>query len=114
MLLNYFKIAWRNLLKSKSFSLINILGLSTGMAVVILIALWMQDELTYDQYHTNYNTVGQMMTVQKKDGAYNVHAYIAIPLAQALRTQYPDDFKAVALTSPQSSWLLAHGEKEIQ
>jgi putative ABC transport system permease protein len=113
MLINSLKVAWRNLLKSKSFSLINILGLSTGMAVVILIALWMQDELTYDQYHHNYETVGQMMTVQKRDGGYNVHSYIAAPLAQALRTQYPDDFKAVALTSPKSSWLLTHGEKKF-
>ena len=47
MLKNYFKIAWRNLVKSKVYSLINILGLATGMAVAMLIALWIWDEVTY-------------------------------------------------------------------
>ncbi|QEC44990.1 ABC transporter permease [Pseudobacter ginsenosidimutans] len=113
MLINSLKIAWRNLMKSKSFSLINILGLSTGMAVVILIGLWIHDELSYDQYHKNYSAIGQMMTIQKRDGKYNAHTYIAAPLAQALRTEYPDDFKAVALTSPKSNWLLGYGDKKF-
>lgn len=53
MLKNYLKIAWRNLIKSKSFSILNILGLSTGMACSILILLWVQNEVSYDQFHTD-------------------------------------------------------------
>ena len=48
MIKNYFKIAWRNLLKSKAYSAINILGLATGMAVAMLIGLWIWDELSFD------------------------------------------------------------------
>ena len=51
MLTNYVKIAFRNLLRSKGFSAINIVGLSIGMASAILIILWIQHELSYDQFH---------------------------------------------------------------
>lgn len=113
MFSNAFKIAIRNLLKSKSFSLINILGLSTGMAVVILIGLWIYDELSYDKYHSNYSSIGQMMTAQKIEDHTNVHGYIAKPLAAALRTQYGDDFKSVVLTSHKGIWLIANGNKKF-
>lgn len=51
MIKNHFKIAWRNLIKSKSFSILNILGLSIGMACSILILLWVQNEVSYDKFH---------------------------------------------------------------
>jgi len=50
MFKNYFKIAWRNLLRNKTSSIINIGGLATGMAVAMLIGLWVWDELTFDKY----------------------------------------------------------------
>ncbi|GMN07973.1 ABC transporter permease [Croceitalea sp. MTPC5] len=53
MFKNYLKIAWRNLNKNKSFSILNILGLSIGMACSILILLWVQNEVSYDQFHTD-------------------------------------------------------------
>lgn len=53
MFSNHFKIAWRNLIKSKSFSILNILGLSIGMACSILILLWVQNEVSYDKFHTD-------------------------------------------------------------
>jgi len=51
MFKNYFKTAWRNLLKNKFYSLINIAGLTAGLAVGILILLWVQDELSFDGFH---------------------------------------------------------------
>ncbi len=51
MLKNYFKIAWRNLARNKVFSTINILGLSLGLAVVMLITLYVKDEVSYDRFH---------------------------------------------------------------
>ncbi|MEP3209090.1 MAG: ABC transporter permease [Maribacter sp.] len=53
MLKNYLKIAWRNLIQRKSFTILNILGLSIGMASSILILLWVQNEVSYDQFHTD-------------------------------------------------------------
>lgn len=53
MLANYFKIALRNLLKHKSHSIISISGLALGLACSLSILLFIQDELSYDQYHVN-------------------------------------------------------------
>ena len=61
MIKNYFKIAWRNLVKNKGYSAINIGGLAVGMAVAILIGLWVYDELSYDKYHENYDRIAQVI-----------------------------------------------------
>jgi putative ABC transport system permease protein len=50
MLMNYFKTAFRNLTKNKLHSFLNIAGLSAGMAVTLLIGLWINDELSFDKY----------------------------------------------------------------
>ena len=61
MIKNYFKIAWRNLVKSKGYSAINIGGLAIGMAVAMLIGLWIYDELSFNKYHKNYDSIAQVM-----------------------------------------------------
>ena len=61
MLKNYFKIAWRNLEKNKGYSAINIGGLAIGMAVAILIGLWIYDELSFNKFHKNYEHIAQVM-----------------------------------------------------
>jgi putative ABC transport system permease protein len=53
MIKNYFKSSWRNLIKNKAQSVINIAGLSVGMSAALLIGLWMWDELSFDKYHEN-------------------------------------------------------------
>lgn len=54
MLRNYLKIAWRNLIRNKAYSAINIGGRAVGMAVAMLIGLWVHDELSFDKYHKNF------------------------------------------------------------
>ncbi len=63
MFFNYFKTAWRNILKSKSTAFINIAGLSIGMAVVMLISLWMYDELTFNK---NFGRLGRIAQVRQQ------------------------------------------------
>lgn len=60
MLRNYFKIAFRNLSKNQGYTFINIAGLATGMAVALLIGLWIWDELTFNRYHKNYDRIAQV------------------------------------------------------
>ena len=60
MFQSYFKIGWRNLLKNKGYSLINIGGLAMGMAVALLIGFWILDELSFNRYHQNYDTIGKV------------------------------------------------------
>src|SRR5258707_7045841 len=95
---NFLKIAWRNLLKNKISSFINIGGLAVGMAVAILIGLWIYDELSFNKYHKNYDRIGQVWQFVKFDvekASFNV---MPIPMAEELRTKYPD-FKYVSLSS---------------
>ena len=71
MLKNYLKIAWRNLWKNKSFSLINILGLALGMACSLLIMLWVKDEMVMDQFHQNGTRLYKVMENQYYSGTVN-------------------------------------------
>jgi putative ABC transport system permease protein len=113
MFKNYFTIAWRNLLKSKAYSAINIVGLATGMAVAILIGLWMWDELSYNDWHSNHRQLAQVMTTQTFNGETGTGQAVAIPLGKELRNKYGSDFKAVSMASWNFGHVLAVGEKKI-
>lgn len=113
MLQNFFKIAWRNLLKSKGFSIINIVGLAVGMAIAMLIALWIRDELTYNKAHANYDRIAQVWMHQTFDGNIGSHTSIAQPLGEELRTKYASDFEHVALGSWNFEHILAVDEDKI-
>ena len=63
MVQNYFKIAVRNILKQKTYSCINISGLAIGITACIMIALWIQDELSRDTYHNNYENTYRIITI---------------------------------------------------
>ena len=114
MIKNYFKIAWRNLVKSKVYSLINILGLATGMAVAMLIALWIWDELTFDKYHTNHEQLAQVMTTFiDNDGKMETGQAVCMPIGDELRSKYGSDFKNVSMASWNFGHVLAVGDKKI-
>ena len=66
MIKNYFKIAWRNLLKNKTFSLINIAGLSIGLACTMLILLYVKDEISFDKFHKNVNNIYRIVSKSKR------------------------------------------------
>src|SRR5687768_3739732 len=61
MIKNYFKIAWRNLIKNRLFTFLNLIGLSTGLACVILIYLWVSDELQVDKFNQKDSQLYQVM-----------------------------------------------------
>jgi putative ABC transport system permease protein len=113
MLRNYLKIAYRNLTRNKGYSFINIGGLSVGMAVAILIGLWMYDELSYDNSFENHDRIVQVMqhiTQNDTKVTQSVNPYL---LAQEIRTHYGDDFRYV-LQSAQTRPLLTYGEKKFK
>jgi predicted permease len=113
MLKNYFKIAWRNLLKSKIYSSINVLGLACGMAVAMLIGFWMYDELTYNHYHANHEKIAQVMITQTFNDKKGTGEAMAIPLGMELRNKYGSDFKYVTLTSWNFGFIIGAGEKKL-
>lgn len=98
MIKNYLKIAWRNILNNKVYSAINILGLAAGMAVALMIGLWVVNEYSYDRFLPNYEQlyqVEQHFTTQH-DGEHTQTA-LSLPLAEVLRKEIPG-IKRVAET----------------
>jgi len=114
MFKNYFKIAWRNILKNKIYSIINILGLAVGMAVAMLIAFWIWDETTYDKSFANHERLAQVMTTFiHNDGTMETMPAVCMPIGDELRSKYGSDFKNVSMASWNFGHVLVVGEKKI-
>jgi putative ABC transport system permease protein len=96
MIRNYLKIAFRNLVKNKAYSAINIGGLAVGMAVAMLIGIWITDEVSANKHHKNYETLYQVKMNQTFDGTRGTQDALPFPTGDELRSKYPD-FKAVAM-----------------
>lgn len=111
MLKNYFKIAIRSLLKNSVYSFINIAGLSIGIASSILILLWVEDELTFDRYFSNYNNIYQVKQNSRVDNGINTRAYIPLPLFEILQQQ-DSRIKRAAIAIDQTA-LLTVGDHKI-
>ncbi|WP_317046726.1 ABC transporter permease [Spirosoma pollinicola] len=82
MLQNYLKIAWRNLARNKVYSAINIGGLAVGMAVAMLIGLWVWDELSFNSYHQNHDRIAQVMENETLEGGIETSTSLPMPLSQ--------------------------------
>jgi ABC-type antimicrobial peptide transport system permease subunit len=104
MYTSYFKVAWRNLWKNKTYSFINIGGLAVGMGVAILIGLWVYDELQYNKYHANYDRIAQVMQHQTFNGEIGTQQANPAVMAGEIRSVYGSDFKYVL----QASWNFDH------
>ncbi|MDC6388237.1 ABC transporter permease [Maribacter sp. PR1] len=113
MFKNYLKIAWRNLLKNKGYSVINVGGLALGMAVTLIIGLWIQDELSYNSYFKNKNKIAQVYQSQTFNGETGTGPAIPRPLEMALRDGYGDNFKHLIMCSWTNDHYLKYGEKSI-
>ena len=95
MISNYFKIAIRNILRHKVYSIINIAGLSVGMACCILIFLWVNYEFSFDRYHEKANRIYRLATYMdfgKMRGGVAASNYIA---GKTLAKDYPEVEKSV-------------------
>src|SRR6266496_4732455 len=90
MIKNYFKIAWRNLLKNKVFSFINIFGLSVGLTCCMLITVYLYNEMSYDKYHKNIHSLYQLATTFVKDGKEDKTPNTPAPMAAAMKQEFPE------------------------
>ncbi|QCW98819.1 FtsX-like permease family protein [Aggregatimonas sangjinii] len=110
MLKNYLKIAWRNLKKNKGYSAINIGGLALGMAVTLLIGLWVQDELSHNSYFANKDKIAQVYQSQTFNNQTGTGPAIPRPLEKALRDGYGDNFKHLIMSSWTNNLYLKYKE----
>jgi putative ABC transport system permease protein len=90
MIKNYIKTAFRNLLKNKGFTAINILGLALGLATCLLIVFYVFDELSYDRYNTKANRIFRLNNNIKFGGNENSYSESPAPTAAALKADFPE------------------------
>jgi ABC-type antimicrobial peptide transport system permease subunit len=113
MFRNYFKIAWRNLLKNKTAAVINIGGLSAGLTVAMLIGLWMYSELSYNHYHPNHKNIALVMESRRTSSGIGVSWNTPYPTGPELRNLYGSDFKHVIMSSLTSHEVLTSGSTPL-
>ncbi|HEV3412900.1 MAG TPA: FtsX-like permease family protein [Puia sp.] len=120
MIRNYLKLAWRNLLKDRQFSLLNLLGLSVGLACALLIGLWIADEWGMEKYNPNDDRLYQVMTNSKTSNGLQTGMYTPGILARSLRAEYPEIQDASEVLP--ASWfndpstpsgVVAYGDKKL-
>jgi putative ABC transport system permease protein len=90
MIKNYLKIAWRNLTRNKVYSTLNVMGLAVGMAVALLIGLWVSYQYSYDKFLPNYGQSYQVRRNFNSNGDTLTFSSTSLKLADALRTNYPE------------------------
>ena len=98
MLITYIKTGWRNLSRNKVSSFINIGGLAAGMAIAMLIGLWISDELSADRSNRNYDHIVQVMEHTSIGQGLATGSTLPMPLSKELRSRFGSDFKKIAAT----------------
>lgn len=112
MIKNYFKIAFRNLLRNKGFSFINIVGLAIGMASALLILLWIKNEVSYDQFHEKKDRIYEAWNRAAFSGELQCWNTTPKVLARTLEKDFPEVEQSVRVNWP-SSILFTIGEKKL-
>lgn len=113
MLRNYLKIALRQLARNRAYSFINIGGLAAGMAVAMLIGLWVYDELSFNTYHENYARIAQVRSREFGEHGVGINSSVQYPLMTELKTNYKPYFKHIVAASWDAGCVLSAGESKI-
>jgi putative ABC transport system permease protein len=116
MIRNYFKIAWRNLVKDKQFTLLNVVGLSAGIACTLLIYLWVHDEVSYDKFFENDSQVYQVMEHRKGGENQGLTDESSGLVSEVLKVQNPEVLYAAAVAPADwyQKFTLSSGDKNIK
>jgi len=97
MIKNYLKIAWRNLLRNRVFSAINIIGLAIGLASCMLISLYVLDELSFDRYNEKADQIVRVVFKGTMHGGKINESHVMPPTAATLKADYPEVIEATRL-----------------
>jgi len=111
MLKHYLKVSWRNLLRNKGYSFINISGLSAGMVVAMLIGLWIWDEISFDSNFVNRSQLAEVMVTQSNEDITYTGTTIAMAAGVALKEQFGDHFSGISMASRNNSHVLSFEDK---
>jgi putative ABC transport system permease protein len=115
MLKNYFKIAWRNLIRDRQFSLLNLIGLSTGLACALLIYLWVNDERSVDKFNEKDSQLFQIMkTAPNGDGTVSTFDVTQGMLAKSMASDIPEIEYAVSVRKEGEMGIATVADKHIK
>ncbi|HEX3934279.1 MAG TPA: ABC transporter permease [Puia sp.] len=112
MLGNYLLMPWRQLRRNRLYSLINITGLAVGMAVAMLIGLWIRDETTFNEWHSRHASLARILSIFRVNSEATVASVASVPMEAELYSRYPSAFKELALVS-EGGHVLATGDKKL-
>jgi len=110
---NYFTVAWRNLIRNKSFSVTNLLGLAIGLTCTILIFLWISDEISFNKFHANYSNIYQVMVTSDFKNDVLTDDAIVFPLSKAIE-KGNTQIKNAVVTSYQESHIIEYGNTRLK
>ncbi|HMH34407.1 MAG TPA: ABC transporter permease [Puia sp.] len=114
MLSNFFRTAWRNLVKDRQFTLLNLLGLSIGLACTLLIYFWVHDELSVDKFNAKDSRLFVVMkTSPNSDGTIGMHGYTQGLLAKTMAAELPEVEHAVAVRGEEMG-VISASDKHIK
>ena len=113
MIANYLKVAVRNLMRNKTFSAINILGLAIGMACCMLILLYVRDELSYDRHHENADRIFRLAAEIQSEGAPGRFALTSFPMGSTLVQEFPSVEDAVRFHLKDEKTLVANQQRHF-
>src|SRR5690606_13407393 len=99
MIRNYFKIAWRNLVRHKGFSLININGLTAGLTCCLLLLLYLQHELSYDRFHSKGNRIVRLIMDYTIGDAGHKGNFTSTKVFPEFKRQFPEVESGARMTS---------------
>ena len=112
MIKNYFKIAWRNLWKNKTFSAINIFGLSIGIAAFLLIINYLRFEYSYDDAHVNKDRIFRVpMVISEKDGKEQTFSFTYPTVGPAMKKDFPEMQESARFR--RQGGIVRHGDQKI-
>ncbi|RXK62697.1 FtsX-like permease family protein [Lacibacter luteus] len=114
MFKNYIVVAWRNLLKNKTFSLLNIVGLAVGLACFILISMYVMDELSYDKHNTKASRIYRVDSDIRFGGSDLRLAVCSDPMGATLKKDYPQVEQFTRIYASSGSKLLKKGTTFIE
>lgn len=113
MVSSYFRSGWRNVLKHKGYSAINVGGLALGMAVAMLIGLWINDELSFNQYHDHCPRVARVMRNLNMNGETLSTPILPTGIGEELRTKYGNHFDRVVMEALDGDHVISNGEEKL-
>src|SRR5688500_19123844 len=112
MIRNYLTIAWRNLIRTKIYSIINITGLMMGMTIALLVGLWVFDELSFNKSFRNYNRLAQVHHHVQFGEERMTIGDVPAPLGEKLKNSFPD-FEDATITSWPTERVMGFDETRV-